>query len=85
LAANIFRVTLTIERLKLLQNPTQQKAAREHWNVGRQIRAMIQSNTLTNPERLPLSANLHELQKKLINTQKELNKVLPLGKGDTQD
>ncbi|MFT4534498.1 MAG: DNA-damage-inducible protein D [Saprospiraceae bacterium] len=77
LTANIFRVTLTIERLKLLQNPNQQIAAREHWKVGRQIRKLIQSNTNNSPERLPLSGNLHELQRKLIKTQKELNKVLP--------
>jgi DNA-damage-inducible protein D len=78
LAANIFRVTLTIERLKLLQNPSQQIAAREHWKVGRQIRKLIQTNTRNAPERMPLSGNLHELQRKLINTQKELNKVLPI-------
>lgn len=77
LAANIFRVTLTIERLKLLQNPNQQIAAREHWKVGREIRKMIKSSTLNAPERLPLSGNLHELQRKLIDTQKELNMVLP--------
>lgn len=77
LAANIFRISLTIERLKLLQNSNRQLAAREHWKVGRQIRKMIQSSTGNAPERLPLMGNLHKLQRKLFDTQKELNKVLP--------
>jgi len=76
LAANVFRITLTIERLKRLQNPSEQRAAQEHWKVGKQIRRMIASNTGNTPERLPLSGNLHELQRKLIKTQKELNKFL---------
>lgn len=76
LAANIFRISLTIERLGMIRNPSQAKAAREHWKIGDQIRNMV-SDTLGNPpERLPILKSLKDLQKKLIKSQNELNKAL---------
>lgn len=74
IAANIFRITLTIERLKLLRNPSEVKAAKEHWRIGSQIRAMIKRNTGSYPEELTISADLKMLQKRLKETQKLLNK-----------
>lgn len=73
LAANIFRISLTAERLKYLRNPSEQKAAREHWKIGSQIRSMIKENTGTYPENLPVIVDLNELQKRLKRTQKTLN------------
>lgn len=73
LAANIFRISLTAERLKYLINPSEQKAAREHWKIGSQIRSMIKENTGTYPENLPVIVDLNELQKRLKRTQKTLN------------
>ncbi len=74
IAANIFRITLTIERLKLLRNPSEAKAAREHWRIGSQIRSMLKENTGSYPEELAISADLDMLRKKLKQTQKLLNK-----------
>jgi len=73
LAANIFRISLTAERLKYLRNPSEQKAAREHWKIGSQIRSMIKENTGAYPENLPVILELKELQNRLKRTQKTLN------------
>ncbi|MDF1697973.1 MAG: hypothetical protein P1U56_19150 [Saprospiraceae bacterium] len=73
IAANIFRITLTVERLKLIRNPSEERAAREHWRIGSQIRSMIKENTGSYPEELAISADLKLLQKKLKTTQKLLN------------
>ena len=73
IAANIFRITLTVERLKLLRNPSETRAAREHWRIGSQIRTMIKRNTGSYPEELSITADLKTLQKKLKQTQKLLN------------
>lgn len=74
LTANIFRLSLTSERLKRLRNPSEASAAREHWKIGMQIRSMIKENTGLYPEQLPLKQNLRNLQKKLKSAQKLLNK-----------
>ena len=73
LGANIFRITLTAARLKQLKNPSQESAAREHWKIGAQIRSMIKENTGTYPEELPLALDLKTLQKRLRQTQLQLN------------
>lgn len=73
LSANIFRITLTSERLKLLRNPSAQKAAYEHWKVGAQIRAMIKNNLGTYPEGLPVKEDLNKLRSILKSAQKVLN------------
>jgi DNA-damage-inducible protein D len=73
LAANIFRLSLTAERLKMLRNPSEEKAAKEHWKIGLQIRALVKENTGLYPEELPLGGNLKDLQSKLKDAQKYLN------------
>jgi len=85
LAANIFRISLTAERLKFLRNPTEAKAAREHWKIGSQIRSMIKENTGSYPENLPVATELKDLQKRLKVTQKRLNRaVKEIAEKDTQ-
>lgn len=76
LAANIFRITLTKERLKLLRNPSEAKAAREHWRIGTQVRSLIKQNTGKYPEELPVYHGLNQLQRKLKKAQLELNKAV---------
>lgn len=73
LSANIFRITLTTERLSQLRNPTEKQAAKEHWKIGSQIRSMVMANIGSYPEFLPISINLDLLQKKLKNAQHKLN------------
>ena len=74
LSANVFRIILTKERLNLLRNPSEAKAAREHWKISTQIRSLIKQNTGKYPEELPIYHNLNQLQKKLKKAQMELNK-----------
>ena len=74
--ANIFRISLTKERLKSLRNPSEQIAAREHWKIGKDIRVLIKKNTGKYPEELPLKASLVSLQRELKKAQKELNQVI---------
>ena len=76
LSANLFRITLTSQRLKLLRNPTQAISAKEHWKIGSQIRSLIKSNTGLYPENLPVSTNLNELQKKLEEAHDILNQEI---------
>jgi len=72
LSTNIFRISLTAERLKFLRNPTEAKAAREHWKIG----SMIKENTGSYPENLPVATELKNLQKRLKVTQKRLNRAV---------
>jgi len=73
LAANIFRITLIIEKLKRLRNPSEEKAAAAHWGVGAQVRLMVKDNTGRYPEQLSKHRNLKSLQKALKETQKRIN------------
>lgn len=73
LSANIFRITMTQERLKRIKNRTENTAANQHWKIGTEIREMIIANTGRPPEMLPLNANIHKLQAKLKKAQKLLN------------
>jgi len=78
LSANIFRITMTKERLKRLRNTNEEKAAREHWKIASQIRSMVKENTGIYPEDLVLKKNIKLLQKRLKLAQVELNKVVDL-------
>lgn len=76
LAANIFRISMTEERLKTLRNPSEQKAAREHWKIGSQVRAIVKENVGSYPEELVINTDLKTLQSKLKKAQSELNKAI---------
>lgn len=76
LSANIFRITMTKERLKHLRSSDEEKAAREHWKIASQIRSMVKENTGVYPEDLKLRKNINLLQKRLKLAQVELNKVV---------
>ncbi len=75
LAANLFRVTQTEERLKQDEVKTQQHANRTHLNIGRRIRQMVEENTGKLPEQLPVQRKLPEVKRELIKTKKALEKV----------
>lgn len=54
LAANLFRITMTEERLKLDGITSQQAAGAVHRAVGQEVRGMVRKNTGLNPEDLPV-------------------------------
>ncbi len=77
LSANIFRVTMTAERLKYLGKASQGLAAKEHWKIGSQIRSMVKENTGLYPEDLPTKFNLNLIEKRLLEAHNEMNQALP--------
>ncbi len=83
ISANIFRLSLTVDRLNKLKNPTENEAAREHWKIGLQLRSLIKENTGSYPENLPIHEDLHILQARLKEAQLQLNE--DIGKIGAQD
>lgn len=73
IAAHIFRISLTTERLKQLSYPSAEQAAREHWKIGNQIRRMIRDNTGKFPEDMRVVKSIKQLESQLKSAQKKLN------------
>ncbi len=74
LAANLFRITMTEERLKMQQVSNPFDAAAIHKKVGRDIRDMVKENTGQFPEELPVERKLDEIASELRKAKKLLNK-----------
>ncbi|MBI5135322.1 damage-inducible protein [Candidatus Uhrbacteria bacterium] len=75
LAANLFRVTQTEERLRQDDVSTQSQAEKTHFNIGRRIRQMVEENAGKLPEQLPVQKKLPEVRKELKKAKKALEKV----------
>lgn len=84
LAANLFRVTLTEERLKNSASNSEQVAKNIHNTVGKQVRKMVKDNTGVFPEELPTERRLGEVKKELKKATKKLNST-KLDKGKSSD
>lgn len=74
LAANLFRITLTEERLKNSHTSTERSAMDVHKSVGRQVRDMVIENTGVAPENLKPERRLNEVKSELKKAGKALNK-----------
>jgi DNA-damage-inducible protein D len=75
LAANLFRVTMTEEKIKNEGIRGQHNLERAHRNVGRQVRNLVKDNTGKNPEDLPVEKRLPEVKKEIKQGYKEIKKV----------
>jgi DNA-damage-inducible protein D len=73
LAANLFRITQTEEKLKRDKVYGQFKAETTHRDVARKVRNMVIENTGTTPENLPQARKLPEVKKTLKKSEKKLN------------
>jgi DNA-damage-inducible protein D len=73
LAANLFRITLTEERLSQNEGGTERGAMNIHKAVGSQVRKMVKENTGKNPEDLKVERRLGEVKKELKKATKKLN------------
>lgn len=73
LAANLFRITLTEEKLKSTSINSERIANDIHSNVGKQIRKMVKDNTGYNPEDLPIERRLSNVKSELKKATKKLN------------
>jgi DNA-damage-inducible protein D len=74
LAANLFRITLTEDRLKMTNVKGENNACLVHRSVGKGVRDMVRDNTGMYPEDLPVERKLGEVQRQLKKANKQLNK-----------
>lgn len=65
LAANLFRVTQTEERINNKNIKGQANLEQTHFKVGREVRKMVIKNTGKTPENLPQEKQLPEIKKEL--------------------
>lgn len=75
LAANLFRITQTEERIKNRWIKWQQQLEQTHYTVWRTVRNMIIENTWTSPENLKQEEKLPEVKKKLKKWYREMKKI----------
>lgn len=75
MAANLFRITMTEERLRNSNIFGQTAAEITHREVGEEVRKVVMRNTGKTPEQLPVAEKLPEVKKKLKAVNKELQNV----------
>jgi DNA-damage-inducible protein D len=83
MAANLFRITMTEERIKSQNIHGQENLEAAHRTVGRGVRAMVQEQTGKNPEDLPVERHLPDLHGQLKighRKMKEINGDHPVKK-----
>lgn len=75
LAANLFRITQTEERIKHYNVNGQNALEKTHYDVGREVRNMVIRNTGKSPENLPQEKKLPEVKKVLKTGFREMKKL----------
>lgn len=75
LAANLFRVTQTEERIKSKNVKGQRLLEQTHHDVGREVRNIIIKNTGKVPEQLPQEKKIPDVKKALKSEFKEMKKI----------
>lgn len=84
LSANLFRQTMTEERIKLQGITGQVRLEQTHRAVGAEVRKMVQQNTGKSPENLPQERELPDIKKELKqghSVMKKLDKPKAKSKG----
>lgn len=74
LAANLFRITQTEERIKTFGVKGQSKLEETHYNVGREVREIVINNTGKAPEDLPVENRLGSVQNELRSSYRKMLK-----------
>lgn len=75
LAANLFRITQTEERIKSQSIHGQAELEGTHFEVGREVRDIIIKNTGRKPEQLPQERQIPEVKKVLKSEFREMKKI----------
>lgn len=75
LAANLFRITQTEERIKSQGIQGQSALESTHYAVGKEVRDMVIRNTGRTPESLPQEKRLPEVKKELKRGFREMKKI----------
>jgi DNA-damage-inducible protein D len=81
LAANLFRITQTEERIKNFNIQGQENLEQTHYKVGREVREIVITNTGKSPESLPLEK---EIPKVKSNLKAGYKKMLSADKKDKE-
>ncbi len=74
LAANLFRVTQTEERIKSKRIKGQEALEKTHFDVGREVRSIMEKNMGYEPENLRQEKKLPEVKKNLKSGYKKMKK-----------
>jgi DNA-damage-inducible protein D len=72
LAANLFRITQTEERIKNRSITGQTLLEKTHYQVGREVRKIVEENTGRTPEYLPQEKQLPDVKKELKQGYKKM-------------
>lgn len=83
LAANLFRITQAEERIKNKGIKGQDNLEQTHFQVGKEVREIIQKNVGKNPEDLPQEKQLPEVKKELKQGYKKMQKQDKSKKNDS--
>lgn len=75
LAANLFRVTQTEERIKNKNVTGQTELENTHHQVSREVRKLVRENVGRTPENLPIEKRLPEVKKELKKSYKKMLKA----------
>ena len=75
LAANLFRITQTEERIKSQKIFGQKQLEQTHHDVGREVRGFIIKNTGKTPEALPQETKIPDVKKGLKSGFREMKKL----------
>lgn len=75
LAANLFRVTQTEERIKSRNVKGQSALEQTHYDVGREVRNIIESNVGRAPEHLKQEERLPDIKKDLKKGYQDIKKI----------
>ncbi|SEL25940.1 hypothetical protein [Nitrosovibrio tenuis] len=75
LAANLFRVTQTEERLKRTQPRGLNQASQTAQDVGREVRDVMMRSSGEKPENLPIEEHIGDVKKRLKSANKEMRKI----------
>lgn len=75
LAANLFRITQTEERIKSRNVQGQTALEQTHYNVGKEVRKIVMENTGKAPEQLKQEKEIPDLRKELKAGFKEMKKI----------
>ncbi len=75
LAANLFRITQTEERIKSRKVQGQKALEKTHYDVGKEVRKIVIENTGKTPEQLKQDKEIPDLRKELKVGFKEMKKI----------
>ena len=75
LAANLFRITQTEERIKSRKVQGQRALEQTHYDVGKEVRKIVIDNTGKAPEQLKQEKEIPDLRRELKAGFKEMKKI----------